>query len=444
MNSRNKFVVVIVLMLVAVVVIEYRMPRRFQWNPTFSHKDAQPFGCMLFDSLMAKTMPSGYTVVDETLWQMQRDSMLKEPHGIVILSTGNLDDHLFDSGIMPLVEQGHVVLLGASELYKWEDTLGLRFDWNNYFNIKKIAGKHPEHQPVLWVDSTGGYPVGASICRVYDVMVHRVIRYVKAEEKCDEDDWVLDDEKGVWLPPDVYEEEESETDVENSDAGGIVYKTLALYEDDAIAVSIKRGKGELIILSAPLLMTNYAVRDHDNGAVFIHRMMNRMKHLPVIRTEAYMKAAMGSQDSPFYVLLERPPFRWALYLTFIGILLYCIFTARRRQRAIPVIRQPQNGNLEFVRLIGTLYWQEGDHQGLLRKKLTYAAEEIHRQTGLDIMDSDNERETMAQLARLTGMEPDSLRIVIRNVKEATASSRVVTVEEMKAMVAELDKIVSNI
>ncbi|MDE7088875.1 MAG: DUF4350 domain-containing protein, partial [Prevotella sp.] len=61
MNSRNKFIVVIVLMLVAVLFIEYRMPCRFQWNPTYSHKDAQPFGCMVFDSIMAQTMPCGYT-----------------------------------------------------------------------------------------------------------------------------------------------------------------------------------------------------------------------------------------------------------------------------------------------------------------------------------------------------------------------------------------------
>ena len=442
MNSKSKFIVGIILMLVAVVVIEYRMPRRFQWNPTFGHKDAQPFGCMLLDSMMAKTMPRGYTVVDETLWQMQRDSMLNEPCGIVILTTDYLKEDLLHNHILPLVEQGHVVLLGTTRIFEWEDTLGLKFDWNNNFDIRNIAGKHPEKYPVNWVDTTDGYPVGSSFCRVYDVMVHRVIRIVD-RVKCDEDGWVFDEDTGVWLPPDV-DEEASETETEESDTAEIVYKTLATYGDNAIALSIQKGKGELILLSAPLLMTNYAMVNHDNGTVFVHRLMNRMRHLPVIRTEAYMGATAREEQSPFYVLLERPPFRWALYLTLMGIVLYCIFTARRRQRAIPVIRQPQNGNLEFVRLIGTLYWQEGNHQELLKKKLAYTAEEILRQTGLDIMDGDNERETMAQLARLTGMELDNLRVVVRNVKEATTSPRVVTVAEMKALMAELDKIVSNI
>ena len=309
-----------------------------------------------------------------------------------------------------------MVLVGASlNMYEWEDTLGLQIVWNSSFDIRYIAGKRFAKRPVRWVD-TDGYPADTSLCRVYDSMINNIV-----------------------IPNDSSS-----------------FKLLATYDDGyysvkeskesaAIAISMSKGKGELILLSAPLLMTNYAILDYDNGAVLIHRLMNRMKHLPVIRTEAYISEEAGEKESPFYVLLERAPFRWALYLAFIGIVFYCIFTARRRQRPIPVITQPQNGNLEFVRLIGTLFWQEGDHQGLLKRKLTYTAEEIHRQTGLDIMDGDSEKETIAQLARLTGMDPDNLRVVIRNVKEvADTSYRTVTAAEVKALIAELDKIVSNI
>ncbi|MDE6807866.1 MAG: DUF4350 domain-containing protein, partial [Prevotella sp.] len=282
MNSRNKFIVVVVLMLVAVLFIEYRMPRRFQWNPTYSHKDAQPFGCMVFDSIMAQTMPCGYTVVEKTLWQMQRDSMLNEPHGIVILSTENLEPDLLET-ILTLVEQGHVVLVGASiNMYEWEDTLGLQIVWNSSFDIRYIAGKRFAKRPVRWVD-TDGYPADTSLCRVYDSMINNIV-----------------------IPNDSSS-----------------FKLLATYDDGyysvkeskdsaAIAISMSKGKGELILLSAPLLMTNYAILDYDNGAVLIHRLMNRMKHLPVIRTEAYISEEAGEKESPFYVLLERAPFRWAL------------------------------------------------------------------------------------------------------------------------------------
>ena len=57
MSSRNKFIIGILVMLLVVLIIEYRMPRHFVWQPTFSHVDAQPFGCQVFDSVMKATMP---------------------------------------------------------------------------------------------------------------------------------------------------------------------------------------------------------------------------------------------------------------------------------------------------------------------------------------------------------------------------------------------------
>lgn len=74
-----------------------------------------------------------------------------------------------------------------------------------------------------------------------------------------------------------------------------------------------------------------------------------------------MKETAQVQMSPFRYFLSQPPLRWALYLSMASILLFMIFTARRKQRAIPVIREPENKSLEFVELIGTLYYQKKDH-----------------------------------------------------------------------------------
>ena len=416
MSGRSKFVLIIVAMLVAVIIIEYRMPRRFEWNPTFAHDDSQPFGCMLFDSIMSETMPCGYTVEHKTVWQMERDSTLTEPHGLLILSDDALSLGELER-FLSLVDEGHVVLVGTTvSLYEWADTLGLTFHWVNNFAIRNLAGKNPEKTTIEWTAEDSGYPHD-SVIRVYEQMISRTME----------------------LPPDSL----------CVDSLPIV--SLAEWHDGAegnddgpIAISLSRGKGELIILSAPLLMTNYAMLNHDNGAVLIHRLMNRMSHLPVIRTESYVEKTAMVEQSPFYVFLQHPPLRWAVYLTIMGVVLFCIFTARRRQRPIPVIEQPKNGNLEFVRLIGTLYWQEGNHQGLLQKKLAYTAEEIRRQTGLDIMDAEAEQETIEQLARLTGMEADNLRYVLHNVKRAVDPANVITEPELKIFIASLDEIVQNL
>lgn len=425
MNSKGKFAIVIVLMLVVVAVIEYRMPQRFHWEPTFGHEDGQPFGCMVFDSIMSQTMPRGYTVVKKTLWQMEHDCMLTTPHGIVIMTSEDMG--MSDvKNILRLTEEGHIVLLVADRVGFLEDTLGIIVKWNRDFSIKAITTNHPEKQPVRWVGENG-YQKADTVCRVYDSMITRIME--------------LNDSMPFETLADYKHEEWVEDTIsEDSVFGGGDY----VMKDLPIAFSLKRSKGELIVLSAPLLMTNYAILNHDNGAVFIHRLMDRMKHLPVIRTESYMSATARDEQSPFYVFLHHPPLRWALYLVVSGIILFCIFTARRRQRPIPVIQQPQNGNLEFVRLIGTLYWQEGNHQGLLKKKLTYAADEIRRQTGLDIMESDSESDTMAQLARLAGADVQELTFVIRNIKKAVLPENVISEADMKAFTAELDKLLDSL
>ena len=413
MNSKVKFALVIALMLAVVIAIEYRMPRRFEWIPTFAHGDGQPFGCMVFDSILSQSMPKGYVVVKKTLYQLERDGVLNEPHGIVVLSNESILP-VDMSKMMTLAEEGHVVLLANSDnLYQWEDTLGINVSWNNYFDIHKLVGKAPEKRPVKWVAD------GNVVCRVYDQMVnccmtvadsvpHRVLATYKNVET-------------VW-----GEEVEQEW--------------------SAIAVSFPRGKGELIIVSAPLLLTNYAMLNHDGGAKLIEGLMGCMSHLPVIRTEGYMRATAFAEESPFYVFLKQPPLRWALYLTIITVVLFCIFTARRRQRPVPVVPPRKNGNLEFVRLIGTLYWQEKDHAGLLAKKWIYTTEEIRRQTGLDVASdgTTSDMEPITQLAYLIGREPQELVFVIRQVKEAANRSHVMTEPELKTLVAELDKIIASL
>ena len=122
-----------------------------------------------------------------------------------------------------------------------------------------------------------------------------------------------------------------------------------------VALSRPVGSGEIVLVTTPLLFTNYGMLDGDNAA-YLFRLLSHLKGLPVVRTEAY---GVGAQVevSPFRYFLSQRPLRWALYLTMLVLVLFMVFTARRRQRAIPVIREPANRNLEFAELIGTLYYQ---------------------------------------------------------------------------------------
>lgn len=414
----RKFLLAILALLLLVFLFQLRMPRHFVWQPTYSHTDAQPFGCMVFDSVLAATMPQGYSVTRQSMWQMQHDSVfMAQPHGIVILLGDNyLGEAVLDQ-LFKIVESGNVVLVATSS-YELNDTLGIGRMFLGDFHLTGSDMNRLRRGRLWWLDTQQGYARDSALT-VYTQLVHRAF-YTITDEETDSD------QKATLAHTPLAAYEESEGD-------RLRY----------IAASFPIGKGELIFLSAPLFMTNYGMLDADIRVV-IGRLMNRMRHLPVVRTEAYVKSTAQTEQSPFYVLLQRQPLRWALYLTVLTILLLMGFTARRRQRVIPVIEPPKNGNLEFVRLIGTLNSLEGDHRGLVKKKLAYAAEQIRTSTGLDILDADAQRETISQLARIAGMPADELRVLLKNVHEATSGRHVVDANEMKSLIDRLNTILSSL
>ena len=391
MTNRTKFIIGILLLLGIVFAIEYRMTKKFVWIPTYSHTDAQPFGCMLFDSLMQASLPNGYAVSKKTIWQMRHDSVFTQKRSLLIAT----DDYINNSDIRDLfglVENGHTVLVAAKRLYNFADTLQIDYHYNSDFNISNIAGRNIEKTELCWTQDSAvyrGHPLSVSL---YNQLIPFTL---------EGNDSVACDTLIMLME---YNENKEQVD------------------EHPIALSFKWGKGELILVSAPLLFTNYMTIS-GQGSLMQARLMDRLKQHPVIRMESYVSGTAQTESSQFYVFLQRPPLRWALYLTVLSLLLFCIFTARRRQRVIPVVQKPQNMNLEFVKLIGSLYWQQHDNPGLLAKKLAYATEEIRRQK--------------AQIAP----EDDKL---LQEIKEYAYGGYVISDKELKNYINEINRILQSL
>ncbi len=52
-----------------------------------------------------------------------------------------------------------------------------------------------------------------------------------------------------------------------------------------------------------------------------------------------------------------------------SLLLYVLFTAKRRQRIVAVLEPNTNSSLEFLKTIGRLYFLQNDHKKLASKKM---------------------------------------------------------------------------
>ena len=214
--------------------------------------------------------------------------------------------------------------------------------------------------------------------------------------------------------------------------------------DNAVMVHYRIGQGDLYVCSLPLLFTNYGILEGYDGFIFssLHLLADR----PVVRLAIYMhtSAMWSNESSPTRHFLKFPPLKWALRLTMLAILLFMVFTARRRERVTPVYEAPRNRQLEFIQLIGTLYHQRHDNADLVRKKYGYFAEDIRRQTGIDITDDSDDEHTIRLLADKAGMETAEVKAVILRSRMAGSYDGPLDDRSMRAAIDEMNRLLMRI
>ena len=376
--------------LVFVFLLEWNAPSKFVWEPTFSHYDKQPFGCEVFDSLMKKSAPAGYEVTRKTIAQLEREGYGKKPHGFLIQSVNFNPSPTDLRALDRLLKAGNKVFIATSDIEPDSLYPDLQVDISGRYGFSpmqvkaSIENQEIPYDTLVWCRQS---PYQEKEYSVYSAMIgYNVIIGEKT---------VCDTLVRCWV---------SEEESDSIDGSWQVR-----------VVRIKRGKGELFVSCDPLLMTNYGILDtQTNGLIF--RLMSQFRGLPIIRTEAYGPETEYETDTPLRFWLQNEPLRWAIYLTLGGLLLFCMFYARRRQRVIPVVEEPANRSLEFVKLIGTLYHQKHINRDLLQKKYSYFAETLRRMTMIDVEDVESRKENIAQIAIRTGMPEAEVRMIFDRVE----------------------------
>ncbi|WP_288360338.1 DUF4350 domain-containing protein [uncultured Bacteroides sp.] len=422
MKASRWFIVFIVAFLLIMFAIEYNLPKKFVWTPTFNHYDEQPLGCALFDSLLSSSLPHGYSLSKETFYQMEEDTVDKM--GILVIANTLSMVKADVNALLKMAERGNKIMLVSNNYPKLlEDTLGFYCTYS-HFNaaaFRKYASSIFRKDSIYWVaDSVYSrqlYRCYPQFCnssfRRYD---SKVIRKLAEKDMTDAISDALADSDSVKVYSNYY---------------------------PLLAMARPWGEGEIILVSTPLLFTNYGVLD-ENNANYIFRLLSQMGELPIVRSEGYMKATAQVQQSPLRYLLAHQPLRWALYLTMITILLFMIFTAKRRQRAIPVVREPANKSLEFTELIGTLYFQKKDHVDLVRKKFAYLTEELRREIQVDIEEVADDKRSFERIARKTGMDAGEIAKFIHGVRPVLYGGRAIDSEQMKVFIDKMNEIINHI
>lgn len=457
MKSSRNFLFAMLVLFVLFCLLQVNLPKKFVWSPTFSHVDKQPFGCFVFDSVLTQSLPNGYHVTKKTFFQLDQEHAKEKISVLMVVDQQDLKQ-LDVKYLCNIARRGGKVMVVASSSFddgrnadtvvvdELERTFKVKIEDGLYFSLRGIlsglkAHDNDMYDTIYWNNRETMY--AAQSYRMFYNMVGGTL-FVDSVPKVKRLAYTLSTAGYDYKHDSLYVGDFTSFDTIVDEKERIERIDTFAIKKVPTAVSVPYGKGEVIFVSSPLLFTNYGMLE-GNTSVYIFRLMSYLADLPVYRTEAYVKtdAMLVAEQSPFREFIKRPPLRWALYLALLGVVLFMIFTARRRQRVIPIMSKPANRSLEFIQLIGTLYYQRKDHVDLVRKKFKLFAEELRKTAGVDISDVNTDDREYLLLAEKTGMNSDRLKKVIRQIRLVLHSEGNISVEEMRSLIDAMDTIVRH-
>ncbi|MFC0773287.1 DUF4350 domain-containing protein [Terrimonas alba] len=182
-------------------------------------------------------------------------------------------------------------------------------------------------------------------------------------------------------------------------------------------IHLKAGKGNLYMHLAPTAFTNYFLL-HKNNITYYEQALSVISPATekIVWDEYYINKRQGREKKPNWlsVFLQHKELRWALLTGLIALLVYVLLEMRRKQRYIPVVKTPVNDSLEFVKTIGRMYHDKGDHKNLCKKMAAYFLEHIRSRYKLNTSELDDE--FVKTLHAKTGVGESDINSIVQFIR----------------------------
>lgn len=191
-------------------------------------------------------------------------------------------------------------------------------------------------------------------------------------------------------------------------------------------IRLRAGKGNIFIHLAPMAFTNYFLL-YKNNIGYYEKALSVINPAvtKIVWDEYYLNKKLldepnGKKKNWFTVLMNEKngngdhSFRAAFWLAILLLLLYVLQEMRRKQRPIPVIKKPSNDSMDFVKTIGRLYYDKGDHKNLCRKMTSYFLEYVRNKYKL--LTGELDEEFIKNLQYKSGAGEQELRDIVNFIK----------------------------
>lgn len=191
-------------------------------------------------------------------------------------------------------------------------------------------------------------------------------------------------------------------------------------------IHLQTGEGNFYLNMAPVAFSNYFLL-HNKNIGYYEKALSYINPdvKKIVWDEYYLNKRDDDQNDEkkkgwFSVLMNlkneegKKPFRAAFWLAILLLLLYVLMEMRRKQRYIPVITKPRNDSIDFVKTIGRLYYDKGDHRNLCLKMSSYFLEFVRNKYKLPTSRLDEE--FILNLRYKSGVEEPVVRSIVSFIK----------------------------
>lgn len=175
-------------------------------------------------------------------------------------------------------------------------------------------------------------------------------------------------------------------------------KIIATSNDKAITLKLNYGDGQFIINTTPIIFSNHFLLFEDNYSA-VSSTLSMLPNVDTHWTEYYQVGKLNS-SSPLRVILEQPALRTALYILLLLIVIYIFFDAKRKQRIIPIVQAPANHTIQFIKTVGNLYFNTGNHKAAAVNQVYYFKEYLSMKLNIQLsQDTDISKLIAAKSAK---------------------------------------------
>ena len=398
MKRNRLYIFILVLSVLAFALSEIFAPKEIDWNDSFTGYDKKPYGAQILRSHLSVLFPdSNFSINSSSVFTQNYDTSGAK-NWIFINNTLGFDEYE-TRFLLNSVENGSQVFLAANMLSpQLSDTLHLSFN-----------------QKLFLFDSTG---------------IDETLKILNTDSiSVNFTNPALSHTPGWFVPA-----RSGYTYISGFDS----LHTVVLGEingEHINFIKIPWGKGAFFIHANPRLFTNYFLRKPE----YIDYAFTSLSYLPknqmAIWDEYYKTGRISSHDL-LKVIRSTKYLAYAWYISIIGILLFMIFQAKRKQRIIPVLEKPINSSITFAKTIGELYLEKSSHKDILEKKITFFMEYLRANLRIETQHIDDQ--TKLDISRRSGMEETTIFSLFDMIELLRAKPRI-TEKELIMATQQIDR-----